>query len=477
MFEKIQGLIKSILKREYAKASVYYVIANVVGQGVVLLSSGLFTRMMSKEEYGLVSTYSTWVLVINTFICLNLFITVRNAYIDYREDYDRYVSSILLLNILSGVVLTIVIACICVLAGLGFGVTEVLLACLQSVSLNIVNYYMAMTAMKNEYRGRVVFMVAPNVTHVLLSIVLMLVFTGNLYLSKISGNAFGLAVFGVIGCVAVFRKASPKIIPEYWKYAVRISLPSVFHTLSDLILMQCDRLMLTAMVGAEETAEYSVIYTVSSIIVAIYVAVNGAWTPWFFDKASKEEKGDTRRIHGYYLLGFSLFTGAMMTIAPEIIKIISPIEYWSGIGYVAPLVVASYLIFLLAFFSGYLMFRKKTGVIARNTIVAALLNLLLNYFLIPQYKSLGAVIATVISYVVLFLLHFWSSGKEGRSFFNIRALWINLLAVTAYGCVFSLISDWWVARYVLFLGILLFAYFVIGRKYVREFMAGIETKD
>ncbi len=83
MFKKIQRLIKAFSKQEYARASIYYVIANIIGQGIVLISSAFFTRMMSKEDYGLVSTYSTWVLVLNTFICLNLFISVRTAYVDF----------------------------------------------------------------------------------------------------------------------------------------------------------------------------------------------------------------------------------------------------------------------------------------------------------------------------------------------------------------------------------------------------------
>ena len=92
--------------KKYLTASIYYVIGNVIGQGVVLLSSGIFTRMMSQEAYGLVNTYAAWVLVLNTFIGLNLFITVRNAYIDYFEKYEEFVSSVLLLSLLAFVVLT-----------------------------------------------------------------------------------------------------------------------------------------------------------------------------------------------------------------------------------------------------------------------------------------------------------------------------------------------------------------------------------
>ena len=162
MFEKIQRSIKTILNLEYAKADTCYVIANILGQGVILLSAGIFTRMMGKEEYGLVSAYSTWVHVLNTFICLNLFITARNAYIDYKKDYDRYLSSILLLSLAAGAVTTVVVFIGSCRSGAGFGVEEIALACVHAISLNIINYELAILSMKNQYKKRAVMMIAPN---------------------------------------------------------------------------------------------------------------------------------------------------------------------------------------------------------------------------------------------------------------------------------------------------------------------------
>lgn len=470
MFEKIQIVIKTVLKQEYAKASIFYVIANIIGQGIMLISSAWFTRMMTKADYGRVSTYSTWVLVLNTFICLNLFISVRTAYIDFKDDYDNYNSSVLTLSILCGMVMTILIIGITKASGMNFGIWEVLLACIQSVGLNIVNYILAIQSMKNEYKQRTFMMIAPNWTHIILSVVLMLIFTGNLYMAKIAGNALGLVVFGIICTVALFRKASPRIIPKYWKYSLRISVPSIFHTLSDLILMQCDRLMLTSMVGAEETAEYSVIYNVSSIIVAIYQAINGAWIPWFFERVKKNDETGIRKYQGYYMLLFSLFSCGMMTISPELIKIMSPRNYWNGIRYVAPIVVASYLIFMYAFFSAYLLYMKRTVRIAVNTIVAAVLNLGLNFWLIPQYKAVGAVIATVVAYAVLFIIHMDAVLKDGRRFFSITYMCGNITAVAVFGIALYFIRDTWWLRYGLFVFVVMVVYLISGRKLIREFM-------
>lgn len=470
MLKKIQELIKVLSKYEYAKASVYYVIANIIGQGIVLLSSALFTRMMSKADYGLVSTYSTWVLVLNTFICLNLFTSVRTAYVDFREDYDNYNSSVLTLAILNGIVMTVLIVAFIAISGIDFGIAEVLLVCIQSVALNIVNYMLAIQSMKNEYRQRTFMMIAPNWTHIILSVVLMLMFTENPYMAKIAGNAVGLTIYGVACAGILFHKAKPRIIPAYWKYALRISVPTIFNTLSDLILIQCDRLMLTSMVGAEETAEYSVIYNVGSIIVAIYQAINAAWLPWFFERVKEDDRNRTKKYQGYYMILFTALSCGMMTIAPELIKIMSPQSYWQGISYVAPIVIASYLIFLYAFFSSYLLYQKKTVRIAVNTIIAAALNIVLNLYLIPQYKAVGAVMATVISYVVLFILHLAAIIRDGKQFFSISDMFKNVLGLTVFGVVFYFTRDYWLIRYVIFLLTVLMVYIVHGRKMIKEFM-------
>lgn len=469
MINKIQRFVKSIFYQEYARASLYYVISNIIGQGIILLSSAIFTRMMSKADYGLISTYSTWVLVINTFICLNVFITARTAYIDIRSDYEGYNSSIMVLCILSGFVVSTIIIGIVVLLGVDITVEEVLLACVQSIGLNMINYMLTVQSMLNEYKKRSFMMIVPNWVHILLSIVLMLIFTQSLYMAKITGNALGIATFGIICMVMLFRKARPKIIPKYWKYALKISIPSIFHTLSDLVLMQCDRLMLTSMVGAEETAEYSVIYNVSSIIVAIYQAINGAWTPWFYRRISERDTENTKKYQGYYMLAFSIFACGMMTISPELIKIISPSNYWHGISYVAPIVMASYLIFLYAFFSSYLLYVKKTGIIAINTIVAAILNLVLNYILIPKYKATGAVIATVMSYLLLFFLHFFSIRKEEKKYFAIKKMFVNTIGVTLYGIFFYFVKDLWIVRYLIFVLVIIMLYLTKGIKIIKEF--------
>lgn len=458
--------------KEYLTASIYYLIGNIAGQGVVLLSSGIFTRMMSRNDYGLVNTYSAWVLVLNTFIGLNLFITLRNAYIDYREQYEEYKSSILLLSFIAFLVFTGVIMGAVFLLGIQTDAFAVGLAALQAISLHTINYQMAAFSMENRYRLRTLLLILPNLVHTLLSIVFIAVCSHHPFYAKISGNALGLLIFALFIMAALFKNRRPQYIAEFWKYALWISVPAVFHTLSDLILIQSDRIMLTELSGADETAVYSLVYNIGYIIVALYTAINGAWTPWFYKNAALDNKDEIKKIQRIYLAGFTLLTNGLLTVSPEIIKILSPETYWNGIDYVSLIVIASFLIFVYSFFTTYLMYLKKTGIIARNTIIAAVLNIALNYTLIPQYHAVGAAMATILSYTVLFFLYWMSVRKQGNGFFCKREMCACIGITVLYGAEFYFIRDNWLVRYALVLAVLLITGGILYKYYLKKDQGG-----
>ncbi len=94
---------------------------------------------------------------------------------------------------------------------------------------------------------------------------------------------------------------------------------------------------------------------------------------------------------------------------------------------------------------------KRTLRIAVNTLIAASLNVWMNILLIPRYKAVGAAMATVIAYTVLFILHLIAILEEGKQFFNFKCMWINIASIIAFGIIFYLVKDIWVLRYMAFI--------------------------
>lgn len=448
---------------KYFIAGIYYIVGNAAGQGIVLLSSGIFTRLMGQQTYGLVSTYSAWVLVLNTFIGLNLFITVRNAYIDYHEDYERYVSSVLLLSLTASGIITVGLAGGMKLLYKHADLFAVLLAAVQAVSLHTINYVMAVLSMKNKYKLRTLLLILPNCIHTVLSIMLILEYPEKQYYAKIIGNSAGLFIFAFISIVCIFKKAKPCYIRQYWEYALRLSLPAILNTLSDLVLMQSDRIMLNEMAGPDETAVYSLVYNVGSILIALYTALNGAWVPWFYKHLAIDDAGSIKKVQTIYLYGFTLLTIGILTVSPEIIKILSPQSYWKGIRYVNLIVAASFLIFIYVFFTAYLMYLKKNGIIARNTVIAAAINILFNGLFIPHYQAAGAAAATIFSYAVLFTLHYRAVKEQGMKYFCVLKMFGCIGVVIVYGAIFYSIRDLFWIRYFIFTALSVFAVIVVRR--------------
>lgn len=447
--------------KEYLSASIFYLIGNIIGQGIVLLSSGIFTRIMDQNAYGMVNTYSAWVLVLNTFIGLNLFITVRNAYIDYHDKYEDFKSSVLLFSIIAFAIITCLIIGVICIFNIQTDIFVICIAAFQAISVHTVNYEMAALSMQGRYKLRTLLLILPNATHTLLSIALIYIYTKNQYYAKISGNAIGIFVYAVLIIVVVFYKNRPQINKEYWKYAACIAVPAIGCTLSDLILLESDRIMITNIIGADETAVYSLVYNIGSILIALYTAINGSWTPWFYKNLHIGKVKEIKKVQGYYVAIFLFMAVGLLTISPEIIKILSPKEYWFGIDYVSLIVIASFLMFLYAFFTTYLMYLKKTVIIAVNTAIAAVLNLILNYFLIGTYKGVGAAIATIISYIILFILHWFASKKQDDDVFNMKIIFASLLVLVLYSFIFYFIRNNFIIRYAIVLIMIVVALIVL----------------
>ena len=84
-----------------AKASMWFVVCSVIQKGIAFITTPIFTRMMSTEEYGLVSVYSSWISILTVILTLQLATGVYNkAMIRYEKQRDEYTSAMLFLTTL-----------------------------------------------------------------------------------------------------------------------------------------------------------------------------------------------------------------------------------------------------------------------------------------------------------------------------------------------------------------------------------------
>jgi O-antigen/teichoic acid export membrane protein len=117
-----------------------------------------------------------------------------------------------------------------------------------------------------------------------------------------------------------------------------------------------------------------------------------------------EKEPDAKRIYAKvctYFIGAMTFVGLGMSLfAKDIVKIISSREYWDA-GLIIPLVVLSYVVYAMEdHLSTGIWLKKKTERISVVVLLSGAVNIGLNFVLIPYLGMYGAVLSTLLSFMV-----------------------------------------------------------------------------
>ena len=81
------------------KASFWFTICSVLSKGMAFLTIPIFTRIMTTEEYGYVTLYNSWLLVMTTICTLQVtYGGFYNGMIKYKDDKEGYTSATLYLS-------------------------------------------------------------------------------------------------------------------------------------------------------------------------------------------------------------------------------------------------------------------------------------------------------------------------------------------------------------------------------------------
>ena len=76
------------------KASLWYTVCNVINKGLALLSTPIFTRIMTEEQYGTFSVFQSWYSILIIFTSLNVFLSgYQKGLILYKNDIRRFTSA------------------------------------------------------------------------------------------------------------------------------------------------------------------------------------------------------------------------------------------------------------------------------------------------------------------------------------------------------------------------------------------------
>lgn len=191
---------------------------------------------------------------------------------------------------------------------------------------------------------------------------------------------------------------------SWFKELVRFGYPNIFVSLAYWLFGSMDRWMLASMASVDDVGIYSVAFRFASVVLFISGAFGQAWSPIAI-KIRTDHPDTYREIYGQVLL-LLLFVmlvvgGGLALFSGELISLIMPEDYLPS---ALPLAILCFGIIMQATLQVTaigISIEKKTYLFARLAWIAAVVNYVGNWILIPKFGADGAAWATLIAYVVL----------------------------------------------------------------------------
>jgi len=385
-----------------------YFLGSLILKSVSFITTPIFTRILSQEDYGIISIYQTWVSIFAIFIGLQMSGSIATARVHLEERvFLSYLKSVLALSFIA----------FFIISGVSFLFGDWLVKILeldskllpfllvQAFGTSCSVFYLTYTIQLKKAVNHLIFSVASTVAMIALSLILILYMKEDKYIGRVIGG-FSVAIPVILFVyLRLFFAKKSKISIAHWRYALPLSLPLIVHLVSNLVVSQSDKLILNEFLGYDTVAIYSVAYTMGSLGLFISEATNNVWSPWYLDNTKRQDNEKINEISKKYILVLSFVFVVITFTAPEFLSLMTPESYQSGEKAFIIITLGVFFQFLYRFPLGYEQYSKNMKWVAVATIITALLNIGLNYYLIPTYGMEGAAYATLISYIILFLMH------------------------------------------------------------------------
>lgn len=377
-------------------------------RGVTIITTPIFTRLLTVQEYGTYSIFNTWMGIFNCFLTLNLFsgvypqLVIKNE--DNKEDVTIQLIGVTTILLVLGSLAYAFIERTC---NIEIGLEPLYLLCMFVTIWADAVFGFWSYSQRMEYRYRALTIVTiiqailyPTFCTILVSLVSV----------RLNGLFLGIALSRLIcygPLVAVqLRKSHTIYSSDMWRHALLLGIGLIPHYLSGIILNSSDRIMIERFAGSSEAGLYNLAYTISMAGLLINQAILQTLNPWLLKKIKTGDFYAIGKVSYVLLVGVALFNLCILLFAPELIGVFAPESYADAVAAMPPIVMSVYFMFAYNFFSVFEFYYEKSGYISSATTAGAIINIILNLLLIPRFGFVAAGYTTLVCYAFFTCAHY-----------------------------------------------------------------------
>jgi len=422
-----------------------------IGLIIGVISTPIITRLFIPEDFAKASMFN---LAINVLMIFVMFATDQSYVRFFYEEEEGKRKFLLKNSLIVPLFMFIITSTLIVIFRVrvseflfGEQHENIIFLLSASILIYIVNRF-AVLVVRMEQRGKIY-----SILQVLLKLLELI---GVVVLVELLGNSFENLIYArvitifIVGVVAIYygannwrffkkennTKHSVKDIAKY-------SSPLVFSMMITWLFQSFDRFALKEWSTMHELGIYVAAFRIAALLVIIQSSFTTFWTPVAFEHYEKKPNDTIFFSRINKLLTIIMMSVAVFTIMfKDVIALLLGEQYRSA-SMIMPFLILMPVMYTISETTQLgIDFKKKVKWHLVISIVAAIFNLVGNYFLVPIYGGKGAAISTGLSYIVFFSLRTLFSLRYYKVNYHLKQFYSYTVLIVAYALYNTFYDNW-----------------------------------
>jgi len=385
-----------------------YFLSSLVSKLIPFLMLPILTKYLSVADYGVLTLFQTILAFLVPITSMSLSRQVDKYFFQQEKPFiARLLFQIIV--IFHGMSLVALVSVWGANWWLGFGFDTLWLYLLVGIALsNSINllFSILLRNLKRVYLFGL-FQILQTLLNVGVSLLFIVQYAYG-YEGRFLGIATASYLPSILAVGVLYRTSwiSLQLDIPLLKKIWRLSLPMVPFGLATIIITMSDVFFIKAMCSVEMVGLYAIGLLFGKTIILIQSSVTNVSEPWVLRQlAQHSPKADIRIVKfiGLYHVGILLLVAIGSYLSSFAIVWMIDEKFHEAKGFVFWIMLAYGIRGLQGMYTPFLIAKDKMGFMALNTVLVALLNIVLNYILILSYGTIGAAYATLITFGVSYL--------------------------------------------------------------------------
>ena len=391
-------------KKQLMKNTIIIAIGKLSTQIISYLLLPLYTSQLDPSEYG---NYD-FICTLSVFLCPIITLLMEESMFRYLIDADskvqrkKIITQTIIYTFFGTVLFTIIAALI-----MGFGTDYTPMYITAIITFVISNILIGLSNALSRGLGKIKLYSVSNFILGISTIILNIVFIlslnagaeGLLWANTIANAFTAIVILAILKLPKYIGKIDKPLMKDMIKYSV----PLVPNSISWSIINMSDRIILTQMVSSAANGIYAMANKFPNIINVLYGYFYTAWK----ESAAKIVKEDNK--NQYYNSIYHdakrflyAITICLIAVMPFAFPIFINEAYDEAYVYIPIVMIATYYSNLSSFYGGIFSAYKDTKIMGTTTIVAAVINLVIDLLLVNWLKIYAACFSTLIANLIVY---------------------------------------------------------------------------